>query len=61
MNMHHLKERKIKVDYINLDELDNLKYKFLKGLDNIGHFELNDYLLESRLKKYGMISVMSGI
>jgi deoxyribodipyrimidine photolyase-related protein len=48
----YLKEKKIKVDYINLDELDNLKYKFLKGLDNIGHFELNDHLLESRLKKY---------
>lgn len=48
----YLKEKKIKVDYINLDDLDNLKYKFLKGLDNIGHFELNDHLLESRLNKY---------
>lgn len=48
----YLKKKKYKVEYIEFKKLKNLKYSFLKNVDNISYFELNDHLLQSRLDKY---------
>lgn len=48
----YLKKKKYKVEYIEFDKLQNLKYSFLSKLKDICYYELNDHLLQKRLDKY---------
>ena len=47
----YLKDKKLKVTYIDFNKLKDLKYSSLKKEKNVSCFELNDHLLEKRLNK----------